>query len=91
MLNEIFAFLPGYTIVHKISLLNSSVRRNLSEVKAFGCNRMIKVHVRELLGPSEVDWFAHYCDCQQGLCQPDFDGFSRMFMYAYAEKKQTFA
>ena len=49
MLNEIFAFLPGADIVHKIRLLSKRVRDLVLASKAYGANWVIEIHTRSLL------------------------------------------
>lgn len=43
MLNEIFDFLPGGIIVHKIGLLNKRTRHALTKLELFGSARIIKL------------------------------------------------
>ena len=45
MENEIFSFLPGYTIVHKIGLLNKQVRNNLTKLGSLSDARVITLKV----------------------------------------------
>jgi len=47
MLNEIFGFLSGQVIVHKIALLSKRVRRNLEKYLAFAPNRKIVISTRQ--------------------------------------------
>ncbi len=44
-MNEIFDFLPGGVIVHKIGLLNKRLRHALSKLEPFGAYRVIKLKI----------------------------------------------
>jgi hypothetical protein len=46
MLNEIFSFLPGYTIIHKIGLLNKKIRNALTKLDPFGQERVISLKIQ---------------------------------------------
>lgn len=86
MLNEIFAFLSGEVIVHKIALLNHRVRANLTEKQAFAPNRVIKVHAREFFAPAAVNWMAHYQECVQLNMPPDWRGMGQAFAANYQKR-----
>ncbi len=45
MLNEIFSFLPGYTIIHKIALINKRIRNALTKLEPFGQGRIISLKI----------------------------------------------
>ena len=44
-MNEIFDFLPGGVIVHKIARLNKRLRHALTKLKPFGATRVIKLKI----------------------------------------------
>ena len=47
MLNEIFDFLPGCIIIHKIALLNKQVRHGLTNLEPFGRGRIITLKISD--------------------------------------------
>ena len=49
MLNEVFSFLPGCTILHKIALLSKPVRDLLTVLAPFAANRLITLKLESPL------------------------------------------
>ena len=47
MMNEIFDYLPGGTIIHKIALLNKRIRQGLTDLDPFGKARIIKLKIND--------------------------------------------
>ena len=46
MLNEIFAFLPGCDIIHKIALLNKRIRNSLAQFHYLATKRFIDFKIK---------------------------------------------
>jgi len=55
MLNEIFSYLPGHLIIHKIALLNRRIRLALTKLVPFGEGRIITLKI------SSLDFTFHKC------------------------------
>lgn len=47
MLNEIFSYLPGYDIIHKIARLNKRIREALTKLVPFGQARNLCLKISE--------------------------------------------
>ena len=45
MLNEIFDYLPGCDIIHKIAILSKRIRTGLTELEPFGRSRIITLKI----------------------------------------------